>query len=882
MSSKPWPKRAFQLPWKSGSEIDRELDEEFAFHVEQRTARLVAEGMDEAAARREALRRFGDMNEARAYCRTVDRGQARVERRRDWVTGWRQDLAFAIRQLFRSPGFTLIAVITLALGVGANTAIFSVVHRVVLDPLPFARGDRMVALFETSAKNQLTMLPSRKVIDAWRDKAKSVEAIEMFNAEDVSLAGDDAPEQLSAGFISHTMPQFLGITPSLGRGFLAEENRPGGQPVAMLSFGLWQRRFGGDRTALGQKLKVDGIERTVVGVMPRDVILPFMGNTSSQQIWLPMIGSSDEERAQAIALLRPGVTAKQASAELSAIEAGLQADQPQGSLVFEAQATHPADLINPDTRSVLLLLFAVVGVVLLIACANVANLLLARASTRSREFAIRTALGAGRARLIRQMLTESLCLAILGGALGVFLASQGLTLLTAIRPDRLPQLDEVRLEPIALAWSIGLSLLTGVLFGLAPALFATDRTIGTVIKGATGRGGSHLASRRLRSTLVVAEVAMSVTLLVGAGLLIRTVLELQRVEVGYNPAGLSDLTIRFAKGTDSVPALRRSLANQIIERVGAVPGVETATLASGIPPRMGLAFGSLEVEGDKLADEQKASFIGFTSVGPEYFQLLGLPLRTGSNFTDRSPASDVIINEGMARKYWPGQDPVGKRYRMGERAEWQTVIGTVGDIRMPGQRGEFGKLQTYSPVASRDYWENIEVVIRTRGDRSVVLRQAQAAIAEIPGARVSRIESAETMIDAELAGPRFSMSLFVAFAALALVLATIGLYGVISYSVGQRTQEIGVRIALGAATGSVLRLVVGDGLRLTVAGVVLGLLGAALATRTMTTLLYDVDPLDPLTFGLVTIVLLVVATLAAWLPARRATRVDPVVALRSE
>ncbi len=874
------------LPWRAPAEIDADLDEELQFHLEQRIAEQVARGMTPAAAREEALRRFGNLADARAYCRAVDRGRARQERRRDWRTGWGQDLRFALRQLLRAPGFTLIAVLTIGLGVGANTAIFSAVHRLLLNPLPFPGGDRLVALLETSEKSGIMVTPAREVVDIWRAKSRTLEGIEAYDERTVTLSGSSEPERMSAVLASGGLPSFLGATLPLGRYFAPEELVSNGPHVVVLGHGLWQRRFGGRTNALGETLEIDGKPYTVIGVMPTDFTIPSMGGGPASQLWLPLPPGTAETRRQAVARLRPGVTPEQATAELGSIETAYWKDKPN-SMAFTGKALRPQEFLAGPLRQGLLVLFGVVGVVLLIACANVANLLLARAATRSHEFAIRTALGAGRGRLVRQLLTESTLLALLGGALGIFLAARGLDLLRVVRPSSLDQLDDVRLQPVALLWSLGLTLVTGLVFGLAPALLSTDRQAGGSIRGLAGT--SARSPRRLRSALVVLEVALSVTLLVGAGLLVRTLVRMQQVQPGFSAEGVTAFTIAppaalgeesSAKPNPALPEIRRELA----ERVRAIPGVEGVALSSGVPPRMGVAFGELEVEGKSLNPEERPRLVGYSAVSPGYFAALGVSLVAGRTFEPRSDTHETLINEGMARRFWPGEDAVGKRFRLGERGEWLTVIGVVSDIRIPGRQQSFDSLQTYSPISERDGEPGGSyLLVRSRGDRASITRQVRAEVGATAGAlAITEVNAASDLLDEVLQGPRFTMLLFAGFAGLALLLAAIGLYGVVSYSVSQRTREIGVRMALGAGRLSVIRMVLWQGLGLTLLGVVLGLAGAAAATRAMQSLLFGVSRLDPLTFAVVGAGLIAVALVAAWVPARRAVRVDPAVALRGE
>ncbi|MEP6572682.1 MAG: ABC transporter permease [Gemmatimonadota bacterium] len=874
----PGSRRSFRFPWREPKEIDADLDDELRFHVEMRVAELQANGLSAEEARREALRRFGDLEDARHYCRSLDHRRAREDRRRDSFAGWRQDIAFALRQLIRNPAFTTIAVVTLALGIGANTAIFSVVHRLLLDPLPYVNGNRIVMLMRAASHDQMVTTPTVDLVEAWQAGSHSFEKIERFREDEYTLTGAGDPETLEAGLISATMPGFLGVHPLLGRTFLPEECAPGGAAIVVLGYGIWQRRFGGRTEVLGQAITLGGRIYTIVGVMPRDFDLPYFVGGAGRQVWLPLVVGPTDVGIQAIGRLRPGISAEDASHELTAIMATLPENK-SGNREFTGLALRPQDLLGDDVRATLLVLFGVVGVVLLIACANVANLLLARASTRSREFVIRAALGAGRGRLIRQLLTESLCLAILGGVLGLLLAWRGLALIVSLRPESLSALDGVRLQPIALAWSLGVSILTGLLFGLAPAFLATEQRWGDALRSSAGGAGGPRSSRKLRGALVVLEVALSVTLLIGAGLLVRTVAGLEKVELGFEPRGLIDVPIVLPK--ERYPA-RGQLAvafRELVTRLRTIPGASQVTLASGVPPRYGVSFGELELEGHPLAGGEKVSILGFGAVQPEYFHLLGLRVLEGRIFDPDTTGNPVMINRSMARRFWPGTSPIGHRMRMSSSGPWQTIIGVVSDVRIPGRQGGTSELQTYSPFDGS--FEQAQLLFR--GDPATLLPLIRREVSAFdPLVRVRDANAVDSMLDGVLAGPRFSMALFGAFALLALLLATVGLYGVIAYSVSQRTREIGVRIALGAGAPAVIRLVVSQGLRLTIGGVVLGLVVAAGGTRAMRSMLYEVSPLDPFTFGAVALGLTAVAVVASYIPARRAARVDPVVALRSE
>ena len=874
-------RRWVRLPWRNASRVRRDIDDEFQFHLDMRVAELAARGATPDAARAEAMRRFGDMRDAQEYCRIMDERSIHEAHRRDWFTELGSDARFALRQMRRSPAFTTLAVLTLALGIGATTAIFSVVHRLMLDPIPYPDGDRIVSLNRSNLQGNLYVTPTPALLDAWRKSAHSLEAIATFGWKDVVVAGPDEPEEMKAGTLSANLLGVLGVKPVLGRGILPEDTKIGAPRTVLLGYGVWQRRFGGSRDALGKSITIDGLPHTVVGIMPRDFSVPFMDG--GRQLWLPLEDNPDAFGAPALAKVRPGVDRDHLNRELTAVMAALGAERPEFK-EWKALGLHPQDYLG-RTRDTLLVLLAAVGMVLLIACANVANLLLARASVRDREFAIRAALGAGRWRIVRQLLTESILLAVAGGALGLVVASRGLDLIIALRPEGLAELDEVRLSPTVLLVSFGLTMLTGLLFGLAPAMFAAARDLGDTLKSATRSAAGHVGARRFRSVLVIAEVSLSVLLLVGAGLLVRTMLKMQHAEIGFEPAGIMSARVQLPEARYPKREQRREIFDRILDRVRAVPGLADATWASGVPPRTGITFGDLQIEGRPFKQNERVSTLWSQFAAPEYFRLMRLPILAGRPFVRDTAGGQIMVNETMAKRYWgTAAAAVGRRLRLDDKGPWSTVVGVVRDVTIPSpgrKKGLSLDLQVYFPFATD--FESATLVVHESSAASDLARRLSREVQAIDASiRVRDVSSVENLLSKELAGPRFNMLLLVVFAGLALVLATVGLYGVIAYSVSQRTREMGIRLALGAGRPAVLRLVMSQGVRLTIAGVVVGLLGAAAVTKWMASMLYGVNALDPLTFGLVGVVLAVVAVVATYAPARKATKVDPVVALRAE
>ena len=732
-------------------------------------------------------------------------------------------------------------------------------------------------------QGNLYVTPTPKLVEAWRKRVRSLEAIATFGWKDVVVAGRDEPEEMKAGTMSAEVMPLLGVKAVVGRSILREDTKPGAPKIVVLGHGLWQRRFAGARDVVGQVMTINGASHTIVGVMPRDFAVPFMDG-GVRQLWLPLEDDPDAHGAQALAKMRPNVDRDVVNRELTDVVQALGAESPEYK-EWKALALRPQDYLGSGTRDTLLILLGAVAMVLLIACANVANLLLARASTREREFAIRAALGAGRWRIIRQLLTESTLLAGAGGALGLVVAYKGLDAIVALRPDRLAELDDVRLSPVVLLVSLGLTMVTGILFGLAPAMFAAAREIGHALKSATRSASGHVGARRFRSVLVIAEVSLSVLLLVGAGLLVRTMVKMQRADIGFESAGLMSARFELPEARYPKGDTRRVAFDQLMQRIRAIPGVTEATWAMGVPPKTGMTFGNLEIEGKTFKDNERVSAMWSQFPTSDYFRVIHLPVVAGRPFGKDTSGKEIMINEAMARKYWPSAAAaVGRRMRLNEKAPWATIVGVARDVTVPRTGRKTGgsmDFQLYFPFAGE--FESATLIFRTSGTIPELARRlVREAMAVDPNIRVRDVASAESMLAAELAGPRFNMSLLVVFAGLALVLATVGLYGVIAYSVSQRTREMGIRLALGAGQPAVLRLVMSQGARLTVVGLVAGLAGAAALTRVMASMLYGVSPLDPATFVLVGVVLALVAVVASYFPARRATRVDPVVALRAE
>ncbi len=649
--------------------------------------------------------------------------------------------------------------------------------------------------------------------------------------------------------------------------------------MAIPGYGLWRRRFGGSRSALGQQIQVDGKAATIVGVLPADFRVPFI-SAGVAQLWLPEIESPDGT-SMAIGKLRAGLTSTELERELRSVLRAL-AESNKSYAMWDAVAKRPQDYLGEGTRDLLLVLLAAVSIVLLIACANIANILVARALVRQREFVIRSALGAGRWRVLRQVLAESVLLAVAGGSAGVFIAWRALALIVALRPQYLDELEAVRLEPRILFLTLVISVLTGLVFGIAPALVTARESFGGALKG-TGRTTSgERGAGGLRRALIVGEVALSVVLLVGAGLLLQTLIRFQAAPIGFKPEGLASTEVRLPLERYPTPRDREEALQRILEQVRAIPGVELAAWCEGVPPRTGVAFGDLEVEGRILSAADKVSLVGYNAVTPEYFRVVGLTLREGHAMSPDTALHAVTINERFARKYWPGTSAVGRRFRLGDGA-WMTVAAVVSDVTIPntGTADIVRSLQLYGPFTGE--FEGEVLALRYRGDAAALYTAIVRATASVdPVVRVRQLVRSVDLLERELARPRFNVVLLTSFAALGLLLSAAGLYGVIAFSVSQRAREMGIRLALGASPHGLLRLVLGEGARLTLIGLVLGLAGAAATTRTLRGLLYDVEPWNAQAFAAAAVVLGAVAMAASLFPAWRATRADPALTLREE
>jgi predicted permease len=811
-------------------------------------------------------------------------------------------MRYGIRMLAKKPTFTIIAIFTLALGIGANSAIFSVVNGLLLRPLPYRDSGRLAIIWTHSpGANVAQDWPSPGQFSAIKSQNSVFEELAIAQGTSVNLTGRAEPERLGVIRTSSSLFSLLGVQPLLGRAFLPQEDTPGQTPVVILSYGLWQRRFGGDPKVLGQSLMLSGRSYTVVGVMPSDFMLnkevmPTVGGVEDAEMLLPLPMSAEnlsvqgDENYNVLARLKPGVSIRQAQAELNLAVSHLQQqfpeDYPPGR-AFSMSVRPLLEQVVGDVRTALLVLLGAVGCVLLVACANVANLLLAWASGREKEIAIRTAIGADRWRIIRQLLTESVLLSMLGGALGLLIAVWSLDGLRWLNPGNIPRLQEVGMDGRVLGFTCAVAMLTGILFGLAPALRSSHINLNETLK----EGGRSLVSgghHRLRSLLVVVEIALSLVLLIGAGLLIRSFMRVQQVEPGF--AAQNVVTLRLSvTGTSYAEESRRPIFyQQLWERIRHLPGVEAAGGVTVLPLSGSIGWGGITIEGyDPAATGQSAIQADGRTASTGYFETMKIPLIGGRFFTEQDTKDSlkvIVVDENMARRYWPGASPVGRRLKFGgaeDDTPWLTVVGVVGNVKQyaldTDSRVTLYMPQTQSPAGT------MYVAARTTTDPiSLVAAITKEARALDPNVPIYDVKTMQQRLSESLARRRFAMFALGLFAVVAMLLASIGIYGVMSYSVEQRTREIGIRVALGAQTRDVLKLVVGQGMLLAAIGVCTGLLGAVAVTRVMSSLLFGVSTTDPVTFAGITLLLSAVALVACLIPARKATRVDPMVALRYE
>lgn len=876
------PRRIFRFPLRG--HVEQDVDAELRFHLEMRAEDLVEEeGMTPAAAREEALRRFGDLGKITDTCHEIGRRREKAMWWSELAAELRQDLGYALRQMRKAPVFTLIAVLTLALGIGATTAIFSILDAVVLRPLPFPEPDRLVHLWETNPQTDSFSVSELNYLD-WRKGNRSFTDMAAYRYASLSLVGDGEPVRLDGLAVTASFFPLLDARPFLGRTFLPEEDRPGGTThVVVLSHALWKSRFGGDPGVVGRRLRLEGNLFTVVGVMPAGFDFP-----SGALLWIPLVPGTNQNRADkwldVLARLKPGVSLEQASSDLDALTLRLAEQYPDTNRTWGGRmVTFPEWIVGPQITRALLVLFGAVGLLLLMACVNVSNLLLARATVRGREMGLRSALGAGRARLIRQLLTESVLLAGCGALAGLGVAHGAVRLLRAFGPQGVPRLGEVSLDGRVLAFTVATALLTGLLFGLAPALQASRTDLYALLQ--QGSRAALAAGRRLRDGLVVGELAMAMMLLIGAGLTIGSFLRLQRVDTGFDPEGV--LTVQVELPSTEYPPERRNIFySEVLTRIAGLPGVRAAGATNTAP------FGSFDphinfaVQGRAPQGPGDFNSAAWRSVTPGFFRAMGIPLRRGRLLTEADRAETpgvIVISQTMADSIWPGEDPIGRRILWGGDSNGfpLTIVGVAGDVRDMGI-AEVPESVIYLP-SQQVAWPQMTLMIKTSGASAglaaAIRREIRAVDGNLP---IPEVRPLQQSLSSAVAEPRFRMFLFGAFAAAALVLAIVGVYGVMAFAVAQRTREIGVRLALGARPWSVVGLVLRRGLLLTLIGIGLGWAGALGLTRFLASLLYGTAPTDAVTFSAVALLLAAIATAAGYVPARRAAAIDPRLAFSAE